>query len=36
MMGTPEGTPSHWLTYFSVADVDAAVAAADRARRRRC
>ena len=25
-----EGVPSHWLTYFSVADVDAAVAAATR------
>jgi uncharacterized protein len=24
MMGAPEGTPSHWLAYFSVADVDAA------------
>lgn len=24
MTGAPEGTPSHWLTYFSVADVDAA------------
>jgi len=23
MMGAPDGTPSHWLTYFSVADVDA-------------
>jgi predicted enzyme related to lactoylglutathione lyase len=28
MMGAPEGTPSHWLTYFSVADVDAADAQA--------
>ena len=28
MMGAPEGTPSHWLTYFSVADVDAAAAQA--------
>jgi len=28
IMGAPEGTPSHWLAYFSVADVDAAVAAA--------
>jgi predicted enzyme related to lactoylglutathione lyase len=26
MMGAPEGTPSHWLTYFRVADVDAAAA----------
>lgn len=29
MMGAPEGTPSHWVTYFSVADVDTAVAAAE-------
>jgi len=28
MMGAPPGTPSHWVAYFSVADVDAAVAAA--------
>jgi predicted enzyme related to lactoylglutathione lyase len=28
LMGGPEGTPSHWLAYFSVADADAAVAAA--------
>ena len=28
MMGAPEGTPSHWLTYFAVSDVDAAVAQA--------
>lgn len=28
MMGSPEGTPSHWQVYFGVADVDAAVAAA--------
>lgn len=28
LMGAPEGTPSHWLAYFSVADADAAVAAA--------
>jgi predicted enzyme related to lactoylglutathione lyase len=28
MMGAPEGTPSHWLTYFSVSDVDAAAAQA--------
>jgi uncharacterized protein len=27
MMGAPEGTPSHWLPYFSVADVDVAAAA---------
>jgi uncharacterized protein len=31
MMGAPADTPSHWLTYFSVADVDAAVAAAESA-----
>ncbi len=29
MMGAPEGTPSHWLPYFSVADVDAAASAAE-------
>jgi hypothetical protein len=28
MMGAPSGTPSHWLAYFAVADVDAACAAA--------
>lgn len=28
MMGAPDGTPSHWLLYFAVADVDAAVTAA--------
>lgn len=28
MLGAPPGVPSHWLTYFSVGDVDAAVAAA--------
>ena len=28
MMGAPPGTPSHWVAYFSVADVDAAVTAA--------
>jgi uncharacterized protein len=28
MFGAPEGTPSHWLVYFNVADADAAVAAA--------
>jgi uncharacterized protein len=27
MMGAPEGTPSHWLPYFMVSDVDAALAA---------
>ncbi|MBC8093659.1 MAG: VOC family protein [Pseudonocardia sp.] len=27
MMGSPDGTPSHWLPYFMVADVDAAFAA---------
>jgi predicted enzyme related to lactoylglutathione lyase len=31
IVGTPEGVPSHWLTYVSVADVDAAMAVADRA-----
>jgi predicted enzyme related to lactoylglutathione lyase len=31
MMGAPAGTPSHWLLYFGVADVDAAVAAAEEA-----
>ncbi|WP_214368693.1 VOC family protein [Pseudonocardia sp. H11422] len=30
MMGAPEGTPGHWVPYFGVADVDAAVAAAER------
>jgi predicted enzyme related to lactoylglutathione lyase len=29
MMGAPEGTPSHWLVYFAVADADAAGAAAE-------
>ncbi len=29
MMGAPDGTPSHWLPYFMVADVDAALAAAE-------
>jgi predicted enzyme related to lactoylglutathione lyase len=29
MMGAPEGTPSHWLVYFGVADADAAAAAAE-------
>jgi predicted enzyme related to lactoylglutathione lyase len=29
MFGAPEGTPSHWLIYFSVADTDAAVKEAD-------
>jgi hypothetical protein len=28
MMGAPEGTPSHWVVYFGVEDVDAAVAVA--------
>ena len=28
MFGAPEGTPSHWLVYFNVADADAAAAAA--------
>jgi predicted enzyme related to lactoylglutathione lyase len=27
MMGSPEGTPSHWLVYFGVESTDAAVAA---------
>jgi predicted enzyme related to lactoylglutathione lyase len=31
LMGAPAGTPSHWLVYFAVADVDAAVAAAESA-----
>ena len=31
MMGAPPGTPSHWLTYFAVPDVDAAVATAESA-----
>ncbi len=30
LMGLPDGTPSHWLVYFSVADTDAATAAAER------
>jgi predicted enzyme related to lactoylglutathione lyase len=29
MYGAPDGTPSHWLVYFSVTDVDAAVRAAE-------
>jgi hypothetical protein len=29
MMGAPEGTPSHWIPYFGVTDVYAAVAAAE-------
>lgn len=29
MMGAPDGTSSHWLVYFAVADTDAAVAAAE-------
>jgi predicted enzyme related to lactoylglutathione lyase len=28
MMGEPDGTPSHWIVYFAVADVDASIAAA--------
>lgn len=28
-MGAPDGAPAHWLAYFSVADADAAVAAAE-------
>jgi predicted enzyme related to lactoylglutathione lyase len=31
MMGSPDGTPSHWLVYFAVADADAAVTAAEAA-----
>ena len=31
LMGLPDGTPSHWLVYFSVADADAAAAAAEQA-----
>jgi predicted enzyme related to lactoylglutathione lyase len=27
MMGAPEGTPSHWVPYFMVSDVDAALTA---------
>jgi uncharacterized protein len=30
MFGAPEGTPSHWVAYFSVADVDTALAAVER------
>lgn len=30
LAGAPEGTPSHWLPYVSVADVDAALATARR------
>ena len=29
MMGGPPGVPAHWLAYFSVADVDGAVAAVE-------
>ncbi len=29
MMGSPPGIPSHWLSYFSVADVDAAITTAE-------
>lgn len=28
LMGVPAGTPAHWVAYLSVADADAAVAAA--------
>ena len=28
MMGAPEGTPSHWVSYFTVVDADASVATA--------
>jgi uncharacterized protein len=31
MMGAPPGTPAHWLAYFAVTDVDAAVAAGESA-----
>jgi predicted enzyme related to lactoylglutathione lyase len=31
LVGTPEGVPSHWLSYFAVEDVDRAVAVAARA-----
>jgi uncharacterized protein len=31
MMGAPAGVPSHWITYFSVADVDTALATAQSA-----
>jgi predicted enzyme related to lactoylglutathione lyase len=31
MMGSPEGTPSHWLVYFGVESTDAAVEAAQAA-----
>jgi Predicted enzyme related to lactoylglutathione lyase len=31
MMGGPPGVPAHWLTWFSVADVDTAAAAAEAA-----
>lgn len=31
MMGAPAGTPAHWLPYFSVADADASVGAAESA-----
>jgi hypothetical protein len=27
MMGAPDGSPSHWLAYFTVADIDASVRA---------
>jgi predicted enzyme related to lactoylglutathione lyase len=28
LVGEPEGTPSHWIVYFAVEDVDASIAAA--------
>jgi predicted enzyme related to lactoylglutathione lyase len=31
MFGAPQGTPSHWLVYFAVADTDATASAAERA-----
>ena len=30
MMGAPEGTPSHWLVYFGVADAEASAAVVDK------
>ncbi len=29
LVGDPEGTPSHWIVYFAVTDVDAAIATAE-------
>jgi uncharacterized protein len=29
MVGAPEGTPSHWLVSFAVADTDAVITAAE-------